>query len=136
VSEEPREQRGGQEAPPSAARPRSPARLPKVIALGSTLIAAAILLALCLILLPLWAPVLALASSLASAWVLGEVRALAWFAKVPELSGEPWGMDAWAVLAAGIGIAALGALSPSVAWPVAWILAALIAVLGVRVLVR
>ncbi|HEV8244537.1 MAG TPA: hypothetical protein VGP93_02085, partial [Polyangiaceae bacterium] len=108
----------------------------KVTALGGTLIAAAILLGICLLLAPLWTPVPALASSLASAWVLSEVRTLAWFGKLPELSGEPWGIDAWVVLVAALAVVALSLLAPSVAWPMAWILAGLIAVLGVRVLVR
>ncbi len=94
------------------------------------------MLGACLIFLPRLAPVVALASSVASSWVLGEVRAVAWFAKAPELVSEPWGIDAWSVLVAGAGVAALNALAPSVAWPVGWILAALLAVLGVRVLAR
>ncbi len=94
------------------------------------------MLALCLLFLPRLAPVIALASSVSSAWVLGEVRTLAWYGKLPELAGEPWGVDAWSVLVGGAGVLAFSAVAPGVAWPAAWMLAALLAVLGVRALAR
>ena len=50
---------------------------------------------------------------------------------------EPtWGIDAWVVLVSGLGVAALSALGSSLAWPLGWILAGLLGLLGVRVIVR
>lgn len=116
---------------PSAAGP------PKLRVLGITLIAAGAVLGLCLLFGPMsWVGVPAVASSVAGAWVLGEIRTLAWFARVPELQGEPWGIDAWVVVICALGVVALSALGSSLAWPLGWILAGLLGLLGVRVLVR
>ena len=122
--------------PPEAA-PSKTASPPKLRALGITLIACAAVLALCLLFGPMsWVGVPAVASSIAGAWVLGEIRTLAWFERVPELQGEPWGIDAWVVVVSGLGVAALSALGSSLAWPLGWILAGLLGLLGVRVIVR
>ena len=119
-----------------SARP-SIAASPKLRALGITLIAAAAVLGLCLLFGPMsWVGVPAMASSVAGAWVLSEVRTLAWFNRVPELQGEPWGIDAWVVIVSGLGVAALSGLGSSLAWPLGWILAGLLGLLGVRVMVR
>ena len=110
---------------------------PKVRILGFTLIAVAAVLGLCLLFGPMsWVGVPAVASSVAGAWVLSEIRTLALFARLPELQGEPWGIDGWVVIVSGLGVAALSALGSSLAWPLGWILAGLLGLLGVRVIVR
>jgi hypothetical protein len=134
VSQEALPTKAGSERPQAKPAAASP---PKLRALGITLIAAAAALGLCLLFGPMsWVGVPAVASSVAGAWVLGEIRTLAWFARVPELQGEPWGIDAWVVIVSGLGVAALSALGSSLAWPLGWILAGLLGLLGVRVIVR
>jgi hypothetical protein len=121
---------------PESARPE-PAKSSKLRALGITLIVLATLLALCLLFGPMsWVGVPAVATSVAGAWVLGEIRTLAWFARLAELAGEPWGIDAWVVIVCGLGVAGLGALGSSLAWPLGWIQAGLLGLLGVRVMIR
>ncbi len=123
---------------PASERPQAkPAGPPKLRALGFTLITVAGVLALCLLLGPMsWVGVPAMASSVAGAWVLSEIRTLAWYGRVPELQGEPWGIDAWVVVVSALGVSALSALGSSLAWPLGWILAGLLGLLGVRVIVR
>lgn len=123
--------------PQRSAPLRSSARPPKLRVLGISLLVCAFLLATCLLLAPLsWVFVPTVASSVAGAWLLNEVRTIASFGKVAELAGEPWGIDAWVLIVLGGGVVALSALSLALAWPAAWILAGLLALLGVRVLVR
>jgi hypothetical protein len=134
VSQEALPSKRESERPPSKA---PAAGSPKLRALGITLVASAAVLGLCLLFGPMsWVGVPALASSVAGAWVLSEIRTLAWFARLPELQGEPWGIDAWVVVVSGLGVAALSMLGSSLAWPLGWILAGLLGLLGVRVIVR
>jgi hypothetical protein len=133
VSQEALPQKTASERPST----RAPDSVQKLRVLGKTLIVAACVLSLCLLFGPMsWVGMPAVVSSVAGAWVLSEIRTLAWFARIPELQGEPWGIDAWVVVVSALGVAALSVLGSSLAWPLGWILAGLLGLLGVRVLAR